>query len=286
MKPVFKCSWREPKWPTVTVEDVTLGGPCLLPVKLYRVEQVLLGVQLGEYLFLNPRPVIDNVRAVWQPANLVRTGPVSTIVVAVRDDYTWGRFTSSIEATIAAWRDSPRLMDTRKNLEDRFWALLQSTDVWVHYNYHGGHPPLTHWEVRGEDNEVLRKDVPCTPVQAYAEAGYTFYYVEVQGQRHYVGILHNDVLLYRTCYRRLHPDDVTWNTDEIILHGDPLRVICAYPVSRQRPYSFWSLLDLGIPLADLQKEFVVAEQPRPTWQENVATYDPYHYSSNRRDKDV
>lgn len=286
MKPVFKCSWRDPKLPEVTVTDIPTDHPSLLPIRTYRVEQVLLGVQLGEYLFLNPRPVIDNVRAVWQPNHLLRQPPVSTIVVAVKDDYTWGLFAREVEAGLVALPGASAQRPGFTALESHLWRWLEQHNRWVHYNYRGGQIPQTDWQVRAEDNApLLTEQRNCLPVQAYAEGGYTFYYVEQDGQRYHVAVEHDQVVLYRTCYRRLHPVDVEWNTDDIFAAGDPQAVVCAYPVSRLRPYSFWSLLDLGVRFTALLDEFSVEENPHALWQRNVASYDPYQYFSKRRKED-
>lgn len=286
MKPVFKCSWRDPKLPELSVAEIQPRFPGLLPIRTYRVEQVLLGVQLGEYLFLNPRPVIDNVRAVWQPNHLVRQPPVSTIVVAVRDDYTWGLFAREVEAGLVAMLESNAPRPGFCALESHCWRWLENHNRWVHYNYRGGVIAQTDWQVRAEDNAaLLTQSNECLPVQAYAQGGYTFYYVEQDDQRYHVGIEHEGVVLYRTCYRRLHPVGVEWNTDDIFAAGDPKAVVCAYPVSRLRPYSFWSLLDMGVRLPELLEEFAVEENPHPLWQRNVASYDPYQYFSKRRKDD-
>ena len=286
MKPVFKCSWRDPKLPEVTVTDIQTTHPSLLPIRTYRVEQVLLGVQLGEYLFLNPRPVIDNVRAVWQPNHLLRQPPVSTIVVVVKDDYAWGLFTREVEAGLVALTAAGAQRPGFTALESHLWRWLEQHNRWVHYNYRGGQVPQTDWQVRAEDNApLLTEQRNCLPVQAYAEGGYTFYYVEQDGHRYHVAVEHDQVVLYRTCYRRLHPVDVEWNTDDIFAAGDPQAVVCAYPVSRLRPYSFWSLLDLGVSLPELLNEFSVDENPHQLWQRNVASYDPYQYFSKRRKED-
>ena len=286
MKPVFKCSWRDPKLPELSVAEIQPRFPGLLPIRTYRVEQVLLGVQLGEYLFLNPRPVIDNVRAVWQPNHLVRQPPVSTIVVAVRDDYAWGLFAREVEAGLVALTAAGAQRPGFTALESHLWRWLEQHNRWVHYNYRGGQVPQTDWQVRAEDNApLLTEQRNCLPVQAYAEGGYTFYYVEQDGQRYHVAVEHDQVVLYRTCYRRLHPVDVEWNTDDIFAAGDPQAVVCAYPVSRLRPYSFWSLLDLGVRFTALLDEFSVEENPHTLWQRNVASYDPYQYFSKRRKED-
>ena len=284
MKPVFKCSWRDPKLPEVTVTDIQTTHPSLLPIRTYRVEQVLLGVQLGEYLFLNPRPVIDNVRAVWQPNHLLRQPPVSTIVVVAKDDYAWGLFAREVEAGLVALTAAGAQRPGFTALESHLWRWLEQHNRWVHYNYRGGQVPQTDWQVRAEDNApLLTEQRNCLPVQAYAEGGYTFYYVEQDGQRYHVAVEHDQVVLYRTCYRRLHPVDVEWNTDDIFAAGDPQAVVCAYPVSRLRPYSFWSLLDLGVSLPELLNEFSVDENPHQLWQRNVASYDPYQYFSRRKE---
>ena len=284
MKPVFKCSWRDPKLPEVTVTDIQTTHPSLLPIRTYRVEQVLLGVQLGEYLFLNPRPVINNVRAVWQPNHLLRQPPVSTIVVVAKDDYAWGLFAREVEAGLVALTAAGAQRPGFTALESHLWRWLEQHNRWVHYNYRGGQVPQTDWQVRAEDNApLLTEQRNCLPVQAYAEGGYTFYYVKRDGQRFHVAVEHDQVVLYRTCYRRLHPVDVEWNTDDIFAAGDPQAVVCAYPVSRLRPYSFWSLLDLGVRFTALLDEFSVEENPHPLWQRNVASYDPYQYFSRRKE---
>lgn len=282
MKPVFKCSWRDAKLPEVTVTEARLSNPGLLPVLAYRVERVLLGLQIGEYLFLNPRPVIENVRAIWQPDQLQRTTPVSTIVVAVKDDYTWQLFAREAEAALADMLqvDAPR--QGFSGIESHLWRWLERHGRWVHYNYRGGTVPQTDWQVRGEDNKALLGDAkPCLPMQSYAQDGYTFYFVEKDGQRYHVAIDHEQLMLYRSCYRRLHPLGVEWNSDDFFLASNPSDVVCAYPVSRLRPYSFWSLLDLGVQLPELLEEFAVVEHPNPRWQCNVASYDPYNYFSKR-----